>query len=79
VNDHIDVKLPTLRVPTLLIRGSLDRIAPQIWLERAAGPIPGARTLTVDRAAHNVVTTAGPETAAAVKTFTDSNVEARSS
>jgi pimeloyl-ACP methyl ester carboxylesterase len=69
VTDHIDAKLPALRVPTLLIRGSRDRIAPQIWLDRAAGLIPGSRTLTVAGAAHNVVTTAGPETAAAVTTF----------
>jgi pimeloyl-ACP methyl ester carboxylesterase len=79
VNDHIDAKLPAPRVPTLLIRGSLDRIAPQIWLDRAAGLIPGARTLTIEGAAHNVVTTAGPETATAVTTFIDSDVEARSS
>src|SRR4029453_7679975 len=69
VNDHIDAKLPALRVPTLLIRGSLDRVAPQSWLRPAAPPAPGARTLTVDRAAHNVGTTAGPETPAAVPTF----------
>jgi pimeloyl-ACP methyl ester carboxylesterase len=79
VTDHIDAKLPALRVPTLLIRGSLDRIATQIWLDRAADLIPRARTLTVDPSAHNVVTTAGPETATAVTTFIDSNVEARSS
>jgi pimeloyl-ACP methyl ester carboxylesterase len=76
VSDHIDAKFAALRVPTLLIRGSLDRIAPQIWLDRAAGLIPGASTLTVHGAAHNVVTTAGPETAAAVATFIDSDVEA---
>jgi pimeloyl-ACP methyl ester carboxylesterase len=76
VNDHIDAKLPVLRVPTLLIRGSLDRIAPQTWLDRAAGLIPGSRTLTVDHAAHNVVTTAGPETAAAVTTFIDAGAAA---
>jgi pimeloyl-ACP methyl ester carboxylesterase len=75
VNDRVDAKLPALRVPTLLIRGGLDRIAPQAWLDRAAGLIPGARTLTVDRAAHNVVTTAGPETAAAVEAFLDSEVD----
>jgi pimeloyl-ACP methyl ester carboxylesterase len=75
VNDHIDAKLPALRVPTLLVRGSLDRIVPQVWLDRAADLIPGARTVTVDRAAHNVVTTAGPETAAAVTTFINSDVE----
>jgi pimeloyl-ACP methyl ester carboxylesterase len=76
VTDHIDAKLPVLRVPTLLIRGSRDRIAPQIWLDRVAGLIPGSRTLTVAGAAHNVVATAGPETAAAVTTFIDAEAEA---
>jgi pimeloyl-ACP methyl ester carboxylesterase len=76
VNDHIDAKLPALRVPTLLIRGSLDRVAPQSWLDRAAALTPRARTLTIEGAAHNVVTTAGPETAMAVTTFIDSGVEA---
>jgi pimeloyl-ACP methyl ester carboxylesterase len=78
VTDHIDTKLAALRVPTLLIRGSLDRIAPQSWLDRAADLIPGARTLTTVGAAHNVVTTAGAETATAVTTFIDSELEASS-
>ena len=73
--DQIDAKLAALRVPTLLIRGSRDRIAPQSWLDHAAGLIPGARTLTVHGAAHNVATTAGPQTAAAVTTFIDSAAE----
>jgi pimeloyl-ACP methyl ester carboxylesterase len=42
VNDHIDAKLPALRVPNLLIRGSLDRVAPQSWLDGAAALTPGA-------------------------------------
>ena len=78
MNDHIDKKLPVLRVPTLLIRGSLDRIAPQSWLDRAADLIPGARRLAIEGAAHNVVTTAGPETATAVTRFIDSELEAGS-
>jgi pimeloyl-ACP methyl ester carboxylesterase len=69
VNDHIETKLPALRVPTLLIRGRHDRIAPQAWLERAAALIPDAQTLTVDKAAHNAVTTAGPAIAGAVRDF----------
>ncbi len=79
VNDHIEPKFTALCVPTLLIRGSLDRIAPQIWLDRAAGLIPRARTLTIEGAAHNVATTAGPETAAAVTTFIHHAVEVRNS
>lgn len=69
VRDRIDVKLPRLRVPTLLARGGLDRIAPQSWLDHAAALIPDSRTLVLDAAAHNAVTTAGPELAAAVDAF----------
>ncbi|GAA0931475.1 alpha/beta fold hydrolase [Virgisporangium aurantiacum] len=69
VSDRIDTKLPRLRVPTLLIRGAHDRIAPGSWLDRAAALVPGARTLVIEGAAHNAVTTAGPELAAAVDAF----------
>jgi pimeloyl-ACP methyl ester carboxylesterase len=78
VTDQIDARLAALRVPTLLIGGRLDRIAPQIWLDRAAGLIPSARTLTVEGAAHNVITTAGSEIATAVTRFIDSELEAGS-
>ncbi len=69
VTDDVDAKFPSMRVPALLIRGSHDRIAPRSWLDRVAERIPGAQTRTVGGAAHNVVTTAGAETADAVRTF----------
>jgi pimeloyl-ACP methyl ester carboxylesterase len=69
VRDHIETKLPGIRVPTLLVRGARDRIAPQSWLDRAAILTPTARTLVIEGAAHNAVTTAGPELAAAVDAF----------
>jgi pimeloyl-ACP methyl ester carboxylesterase len=56
-------------MPTLLVRGSRDRIAPQPWLEHAAALSPDARTLVIEKAAHNAVTTAGPELATALDTF----------
>jgi pimeloyl-ACP methyl ester carboxylesterase len=69
VCDQVEKKLPSIRVPTLLARGAHDPIAPQRWLARAAALTPGARTLVVERAAHNAVTTAGRELAAAVDAF----------
>ncbi|GIF37485.1 alpha/beta fold hydrolase [Actinoplanes xinjiangensis] len=66
VTDRIDAKLPTIRVPVLLVRGGLDPITPAAWLERAASITPYARTLTIDGAAHNAATTAGPRLAAAI-------------
>lgn len=74
VNDHIGAKLPALRVPTLFIRGSRDRIVPQAWLDQATALTPAARTVTVAGAAHNVVTTAGAETAAAVEAFIEASL-----
>lgn len=69
VRDQIWTKLPSIRVPTLLARGARDRIVPRRWLARAAALTPGARTVVVERAAHNAVTTAGPQLAAAVEQF----------
>jgi pimeloyl-ACP methyl ester carboxylesterase len=69
VRDHVQPKLPMLRMPVLLIRGGHDHVAPQDWQDHAAALIPRARAVTVDHAAHNVVTTAGPETAAEVRAF----------
>jgi pimeloyl-ACP methyl ester carboxylesterase len=72
VRDRIETKLPSIRVPTLLARGAHDRIAPSRWLARAAALIPDARTLVIEGAAHNAVTTAGPQLARAVDAFLES-------
>ena len=71
VGDSIAAKLPALRLPTLFLRGSLDRIAPQEWVDHVTHLVPGAQSITVDGAAHNVATTAAPETAHAIRTFLD--------
>jgi pimeloyl-ACP methyl ester carboxylesterase len=64
-----------LRVSTLLAHGAHDRIAPQRWLFRAAALTPDARTLVIEGAAHNAVTTAGSQLAAAVDAFLGSRHE----
>ncbi|GAB3973700.1 alpha/beta fold hydrolase [Plantactinospora veratri] len=74
VKDHIDAKLPAISVPTLLVRGDRDPIAPARWVDHAAHLTPNGHTLTV-AAAHNVVTTAGPRLAAAVDTFLHSGAD----
>jgi pimeloyl-ACP methyl ester carboxylesterase len=58
-----------ITVPTLLARGSADRIAPEGWLADAAALIPQAHRITIHGAAHNTVTTAGPQLGAAVEAF----------
>jgi pimeloyl-ACP methyl ester carboxylesterase len=74
VEDHIAPKLPGIGVPTLLVRGEFDPIAPAPWLDHAAGLLPDSQTLTI-AAAHNVVTTAGPNLAAAVDALLRSNTD----
>jgi pimeloyl-ACP methyl ester carboxylesterase len=76
VADDIYGKLPAIRVPTMLLRGSRDPIAPGSWLDRMAARLAGVSVVTVDGAAHNVVTTAGAETAAAVRRFVRSRAPA---
>ena len=71
VRDDIAAKLATVRVPVLLVRGSRDRIAPQRWLDRLATIVPDAEMVVLHGAAHNAVTTAGPQLAAAVDRFLD--------
>jgi len=71
VRDHITTKLATVRVPVLLVRGSRDRIARQPWLDHLATVIADAEILVLRGAAHNAVTTAGPQLAAAVDRFLD--------
>ncbi|UWZ50124.1 alpha/beta hydrolase [Dactylosporangium matsuzakiense] len=73
VRDPIAPKLATLRVPTLLARGSRDPIAPSRWLGHLAALLPGAQTLVLAGAAHNAVTTAGAELATAVDEFIETS------
>ncbi|GIF53874.1 pimeloyl-ACP methyl ester carboxylesterase [Asanoa ferruginea] len=61
--------LSAINVPTLLVRGSADRIAPDAWLAKAAALMPDAQRLTIAGAAHNAVTTAGIQLGAAVEAY----------
>jgi pimeloyl-ACP methyl ester carboxylesterase len=65
VRNRIEEDLRRVRVPVLLLRGEHDRIAPPRWLAEAAALVPGSQVATVPGAAHNAITTAGPEVAAA--------------
>jgi len=69
VRDRIDAKLPSVTVPTLVVRGERDRIVSSRWLDEAVELAPAARGLTIAGAAHNAVTTAGPEVARAIADF----------
>jgi pimeloyl-ACP methyl ester carboxylesterase len=61
----------------LLARGSLDRIAPQRWLDRMARALADPHTVVLEGAAHNAVTTAGPDLGAAVDRFLSTHVTSK--
>jgi pimeloyl-ACP methyl ester carboxylesterase len=67
----LDEVLPACPVPVLLVRGSLDRIAPQSWLDHLAARSAEAGTATVAGAAHMVPVTHPWELAAALRPFVE--------
>lgn len=52
LNDHIELKLPLITMPTLFVRGERDPIVPQAWLDEATRRTPGAQQLIVPGAPH---------------------------
>lgn len=67
--DPTEAKLSDVRCPTLLVRGTRDRVAPQAWLDRMATHIADAVTVTVADAAHTIVYTHPQEVADLVIRF----------
>jgi pimeloyl-ACP methyl ester carboxylesterase len=63
--DRIEDRLPRLRVPVTVVRGTRDRLCPHDWAARLAAAAPDGRLVEVPRAAHLVVTTR-PEAVAAL-------------
>jgi len=52
LEDRIENKLPNMRVPTLVVRGSRDRIVSQRWAEEVTGLLPTGRLVVIPGAAH---------------------------
>ncbi len=71
VRHRIDLRLPLVQAPVLLLRGEHDPIAPSRWLEQAARLTPWAATGVVPAAAHNAITTAGTVVARQATAFTN--------
>jgi pimeloyl-ACP methyl ester carboxylesterase len=67
--DPIERKLPTVRQPTLVVRGSRDPIAPQDWAKAVASAIPRAELRVVARAPHALPYAAPGELARLVRAF----------
>ncbi|HEY0419223.1 MAG TPA: alpha/beta hydrolase [Acetobacteraceae bacterium] len=54
LSDHLEEKLPRVGAPTLVIRGTRDRIVSQAWAERAARLLPRGRLAVIPGAAHAI-------------------------
>ena len=52
LEDRIEKKLPHMRVPTLVVRGSRDPIVPQRWAEAATRSLPMGRLVVIPGSAH---------------------------
>jgi len=52
LDDAMERKMPLVRAPTLIVRGSHDPIAPQRWVEELAGLMPGSRLAIVQHGTH---------------------------
>jgi pimeloyl-ACP methyl ester carboxylesterase len=52
--DRIERKLPHMRVPTLIVRGSEDRVVPQRWVEELAALLPNGRLAIIPDAPHAI-------------------------
>ncbi|MDP9485106.1 MAG: alpha/beta hydrolase [Actinomycetota bacterium] len=69
LEDHIEEKLPHVRVPALVVRGSKDPIVPQRWAEEAARLLPEGRLVVIPGAPHTLVYDAPLELARVVRPF----------
>ena len=52
LQDRIEVRLPHIEVPTLIVRGSRDPVVPQRWAEEAVSLLPSGRLTVVPGAWH---------------------------
>lgn len=54
LRDRIEEKLPHLRQPALVVRGSRDPIVPRYWAEEVARLLPCGRLVVIPGAAHKL-------------------------
>lgn len=52
--DRVEERLPRIRKPALVVRGSRDPICPQRWAEEVAGLLPEGRLVVLPGSAHAV-------------------------
>lgn len=61
LNDRIEDKLPQIEAPTLVVRGSVDPICPQDWVEYVTRQLPRGELAIIPDVAHTLVFTSPHE------------------
>jgi pimeloyl-ACP methyl ester carboxylesterase len=54
LQDDITERLPSIPMPTLVVRGSHDTVAPQRWVEEVTNLLPCGRLVVIPNAAHDI-------------------------
>jgi 2-hydroxy-6-oxonona-2,4-dienedioate hydrolase len=75
LRDRIEDRLPAMRIPVLVVRGSRDPIAPQRWAEEVTRLLPEGRLVVVTGAAHAVNYGSPSRFACAIRAFLESDEE----
>ena len=75
LQDTIERKLPQVRVPSLVIRGSYDPIVTPGWAEAVACLLPRSRLVVIPGAAHAVPYSAPGELGRVIEAFLTSRAE----
>ena len=71
IEDDVAGRLPLLDMPVLVVRGSLDPICPQRWVEEVARRLPRGRLVVLPGAAHAANFGAPDALVDAIETFLD--------
>ena len=69
MRDRIEDKLPRIKAPTLVVRGSRDPVVPRAWAERVARSLPDGRLVVVEGGTHTLNYADPDRLAAVIRTF----------
>ncbi|PSB17387.1 alpha/beta hydrolase [filamentous cyanobacterium CCP2] len=69
LEDPIEQKLPQVKVPTLVVRGSLDPVVPQKWAEEVTRLLPQGQLKVIPGVAHTINYSAPLELVRVVEAF----------
>lgn len=75
LRDRIEDRLPAMRIPVLVVRGSRDPISPQRWAEEVTRLLPDGRLVVIPGAAHAVNYGSPSRFARAIRTCLESGEE----